>query len=147
MLADLFLCQPMVGPSMLGEFEPILGMPAEVWSLVGFGGSNFITSSRLLFESLGLCTFTIINNLYERVLRKAIYHGVKPLDKKVLWHWYFFLAHLVMHSKHEHVSNTPSLSSQTPQKCDKNNLRIGFLVIPNLETFTIRSFFFRWSTW
>lgn len=88
MLADLFLCQPMVGiksgPSMLGEFEPILGIPAEVWSLVGFGGSNFITSSRLLFESLGLYTVTIINNLYERVLRKGIYHGVKPLDKKVL---------------------------------------------------------------
>lgn len=44
MLADLFLCQPMVGiisgPSMLGEFEPILGIAVEVWSLVGFGGSN-----------------------------------------------------------------------------------------------------------
>lgn len=83
MLADLFLCQPMVGiksgPSMLGEFEPMLGIHAEVWSLVGFGGSNFITSSRLLFESVGLYTFTIINNLYERVLRKGIYHGVKTI--------------------------------------------------------------------
>lgn len=83
MLADLFLCQPMVGiksgPSMLGEFEPILGIADEVWSLVGFGGSNFITSSRLLFESVGLYMFTIISNLYERVLRKAIYHGVKTI--------------------------------------------------------------------
>jgi len=37
------------GPSMLGEFEAILGIADEVWSLVGFGGSNFITSSLLTF--------------------------------------------------------------------------------------------------
>jgi len=37
------------GPSMLGEFEPILGIAAEIWSLVGFGGSKFITSSLLTF--------------------------------------------------------------------------------------------------